>query len=773
MAPHRIAAVQDGDEVVNAAHEGVTAVRATRWSCTRRAIEGRRPRRIRTAPGAAPTSTRGAVGRRPGRRRAAPGCHRRRAARRRRRAAHRAPGCGGTGPGEAAARAAGRRSTTPLSTMPPSEAASRAATDSPTARRWSPSARPRGHATRPHRAARPPAQWRRAPASASRREPSPQSACTMSPPGVRASTWAATGPSHGPRSRAGTSHAAPSTGRSSASSLASSVATRADRKRKASTTWPIASASSVFSPSVARPARSLPRRSRSSRPGAPGTGLTLGLERVRQRGRTGLVRAVAVTQMRERGQEIPRVAPLGRQPRERLVQGLRGPSPVRVRRHDRLPGRGPHPRRDWHRRFGGIAAGTTIDATGAAPRGPETPLHGCATSDYLRKTEKGILQRDARAQADDPDSFSPSFSVAGTCVASGVLGVHQAAAVPPPLAVTLDVEHDAERRAVRRRRGLTGRVQRRRDVRVSRWATARVCCTGSTSPTDRCFPGGAAGRARPSARDRAATTPTRAAAIPPSASTAWRSPGAHPSTRRRRSTPPKAATCTSAAATPPRPSTVATTRTRPEAARCGTRSSRTRPPTRCPTAACRHRPRSGDDGSLVEGGSLGQMTYALLSGSGVPATGWPQFSADSVFSTAAVGDLYGTGSDTFVSGGASSSGFAYGKSYSDGGHVRIWNDHGGLVCSATHERGGGLLPRRRPHPGREGPTASQPARAASSRAPVTRTRSRCSTPSATRCGAPRWTGSPAGAPPWPTCRATGSWPWSRAPIRGGRARSGP
>ena len=77
------------------------------------------------------------------------------------------------------------------------------------------------------------------------------------------------------------------------------------------------------------------------------------------------------------------------------------------------------------------------------------------------------------------------------------------------------------------------------------------------------------------------------------------------------------------------------------------------------------------------------MTYALLSGSGAPATGWPQFSADSVFSTAAAGDLYGTGSDTFVSGGASSSGFAYGKSYANGGRVRIWNDHGGLVCSAT------------------------------------------------------------------------------------------
>ena len=90
----------------------------------------------------------------------------------------------------------------------------------------------------------------------------------------------------------------------------------------------------------------------------------------------------------------------------------------------------------------------------------------------------------------------------------------------------------------------------------------------------------------------------------------------------------------------------------------------------------------GDGGALVEAGSLGQETYALSSGSGSPTPAWPQFSADSVFSTAAVGDLYGTGSDDFVSGGASSQGFAYGKHYDNGGHVRIYNDTGGLVCSA-------------------------------------------------------------------------------------------
>lgn len=90
-----------------------------------------------------------------------------------------------------------------------------------------------------------------------------------------------------------------------------------------------------------------------------------------------------------------------------------------------------------------------------------------------------------------------------------------------------------------------------------------------------------------------------------------------------------------------------------------------------------------DGGSLVEGGSLGQETYALNSANGAPANGWPQFSADSVFSTAATGDFYGTGSDDFAVGGASSQGFALGTHYSNGGHVRIYNDHGGLICSAN------------------------------------------------------------------------------------------
>jgi len=86
---------------------------------------------------------------------------------------------------------------------------------------------------------------------------------------------------------------------------------------------------------------------------------------------------------------------------------------------------------------------------------------------------------------------------------------------------------------------------------------------------------------------------------------------------------------------------------------------------------------------FVVAGSLGQRTDALRTADGTPLSGWPFFSADSVFSTAAVGDLYGTGQDEVVVGGASTAGFAYGRQYQNGGHLRILNDHGGLICAAN------------------------------------------------------------------------------------------
>jgi len=95
------------------------------------------------------------------------------------------------------------------------------------------------------------------------------------------------------------------------------------------------------------------------------------------------------------------------------------------------------------------------------------------------------------------------------------------------------------------------------------------------------------------------------------------------------------------------------------------------------------------DGYGVEAGSLGQNTYALGAGNGGVLAGFPWFQADSVFSTAAVADLYADGNSEIISGGDSSAGVAYGQTYSNGGHIRILstagdlftgNPAGGLIC---------------------------------------------------------------------------------------------
>lgn len=86
--------------------------------------------------------------------------------------------------------------------------------------------------------------------------------------------------------------------------------------------------------------------------------------------------------------------------------------------------------------------------------------------------------------------------------------------------------------------------------------------------------------------------------------------------------------------------------------------------------------------SAVFAGTLGQMSTALDAGDGSYLPGWPFFSADSVFSTAAVADLYGTGHDDFVVGGASTAGSAMGQDYLDGGHLRILSEDGTLICRA-------------------------------------------------------------------------------------------
>ena len=106
----------------------------------------------------------------------------------------------------------------------------------------------------------------------------------------------------------------------------------------------------------------------------------------------------------------------------------------------------------------------------------------------------------------------------------------------------------------------------------------------------------------------------------------------------------------------------------------------------------------------VFAGSLDQETYALDASDGSVLTGWPFFSADSVFSTAAAGDLYGTGQEELVVGGASTAGLAMGQSYSNGGHVRVLERPGGAHLRLRHQPGGRLVTggRRVPRRGGDG-----------------------------------------------------------------------
>ncbi|MGH9091995.1 MAG: hypothetical protein ACRDZR_11555 [Acidimicrobiales bacterium] len=87
---------------------------------------------------------------------------------------------------------------------------------------------------------------------------------------------------------------------------------------------------------------------------------------------------------------------------------------------------------------------------------------------------------------------------------------------------------------------------------------------------------------------------------------------------------------------------------------------------------------SGPD---VVAGSLDQEEYALNAATGSTLRGWPFFTSDSVFSTAALADLYGTGRTEIVEGGDQTAGFGLGQTYTQGGHVRILSANGKLICN--------------------------------------------------------------------------------------------
>ncbi len=219
-------------------------------------------------------------------------------------------------------------------------------------------------------------------------------------------------------------------------------------------------------------------------------------------------------------------------------------------------------------------------------------------------------------------------------------------------------------------------------------------------------------------------------------------------------------------ATRPRRSTAATTRTRPNGTR-GLEPGRHEP-------AHRHRPRRRRPGVAPASRTAARWWRAARSArrptrSTAPTARRPRAGRSSPPTACSPPPRRATSTararTTSSVGGASSQGFALGTHYANGGHVRIYNDHGGLICSAnTNEEvdsspavgpilpGGGygiatghgqLLPGRQRREHRQGVRHQvQPG--------VERHAS---------------TARPAAAPRWPTCRATASSPWSRARSR--------
>ena len=82
-------------------------------------------------------------------------------------------------------------------------------------------------------------------------------------------------------------------------------------------------------------------------------------------------------------------------------------------------------------------------------------------------------------------------------------------------------------------------------------------------------------------------------------------------------------------------------------------------------------------------GSLGQVTYALDPATGSALPGWPFLNTDSTHATAALADLYGTGSDEIVQASDQSSGFGNGQTYHAGGMLRILSGTGNVICQAS------------------------------------------------------------------------------------------
>jgi hypothetical protein len=93
--------------------------------------------------------------------------------------------------------------------------------------------------------------------------------------------------------------------------------------------------------------------------------------------------------------------------------------------------------------------------------------------------------------------------------------------------------------------------------------------------------------------------------------------------------------------------------------------------------------------TAVVGGSLGQFLDELSATNGAVLRGFPWYQADTVFTTAAVGDLYGNGKTEVIDGGDSTAGNSFNVPYLNGGHIRVLAasgnagakiPSGGLLC---------------------------------------------------------------------------------------------
>ena len=181
-----------------------------------------------------------------------------------------------------------------------------------------------------------------------------------------------------------------------------------------------------------------------------------------------------------------------------------------------------------------------------------------------------------------------SFSVAGTCAASGALGVHQAAAAPPPLAISLTWSttlNDApcgvvEASPVALNAGGTSAVEvgDRQGVLY-----ALNLADGSV------VPGWGSGQGQTIGSGQGCNDPNPGGGHPAVGINGLEVPGSPPIDSTASIDNAHGGDLYFGGGNAASPIDGGYTRTRPEATKCGTRSSPTRPPTRCPTAASRHR----------------------------------------------------------------------------------------------------------------------------------------------------------------------------------------